>query len=271
MKNKTEKSIHVFLLLIIGLWVFCFVTLKLWLLPYSVAYTENGEMTVGYLLYAIIGLFFSTPAPFVSVLIISLFKEKIGLKEFFRRIFRTEHKLKTILLTGVFCLLALIFALINGTPNGSPWYMLPLGFLVMIPFVGIAEETGWRGFLQPALEEKFKFPFSVLLTAFIWYIWHFDLWLDKTSNHYGDSLIGFGITIFIWAFALAALYKATKSIIACATYHAFIDAIGAIYDWNLLFDSFPGNVITNIYRVVWLGLSVALWIWADRKEKKNDY
>ena len=43
-------------------------------------------------------------------------------------------------------------------------------------------------------------------------------------------MIGFGITILIWAFALAAIYKATKSIIACAAYHAFIDAIGAVYD-----------------------------------------
>ena len=46
------------------------------------------------------------------------------------------------------------------------------------------------------------------------------------------------ITIFIWAFALAALYKATKSVIACAIYHSFMDAIGAVYDWNLLFDAF---------------------------------
>ena len=73
-----------------------------------------------------------------------------------------------------------------------------------------------------------------------------------TSNHYGDSIIGFGITIFIWAFALAAIYKSTKSVIACALYHAFIDTIGAVYDWNALFDGFPGNVSTNVYRGIWL-------------------
>ena len=90
-----------------------------------------------------------------------------------------------------------------------------------------------------------------------------------TSRHYGDSIIGFAITIFIWAFALAAIYKATKSVIACAIYHSFIDAIGAVYDWNLLFDSFPGNIPANVYRVVWLLLAVALWFIADRREKQT--
>jgi len=268
LKNKF-RYIGLYLLLIVGLWAFCFITLKIWLMPYSIAYTETGKMTIGYFIYAAIGLLFSTPAPFVSMLIIALCKERIGLKAFFGRIFYTEHKLKTAIITALFCLMSLIYALINGVPNGSPWYMLPLGCLLMIPFVGIAEETGWRGFLQPAFEEKIKFPFSVLLTAAIWYVWHLDLWIDPTSNHYGDSLIGFGITIFIWSFALAALYKATRSVIACAVYHAFIDAIGAVYDWNLLFDSCPGNAATNIYRVIWLCFSLALWIWADRNEKKQ--
>ena len=267
--RKSGKNIALYLLLIAGLWAFCFVTLKLWLLPYSVAYTQTGKMTAGYFCYAAIGLLFSTPAPFISMLIIALCKERTGLKAFFGRILHTENKRRAVLLTGGFCLAALIYVFINGTPNGSPWYMLPLGFLIMIPFVGIAEETGWRGFLQPALEERMRFPFSVLLTASVWYVWHLDLWLDPTSNHYGDSMIGFGVTVFIWAFALAALYKATGSVMACAVYHAFMDALGAVYDWNLLFDAFPGNTAANLYRTVWLVMSVALWVWADRKEARK--
>lgn len=108
-----------------------------------------------------------------------------------------------------------------------------------------------------------KFPFSVLTVAVIWDIWHIDQWFDPTSNHYGDSFLGFSINILVWAFVLAALYKATKSVMACAIYHAFVDAIGAVYDWNTLFDPFPGDVFTNMYRAVLLLCSVALWIHAD--------
>ena len=186
-----------YLLLITLLSAFCFITLDVWLLPCSIAYHETGTMTAGYLLYAAIGLLFSTPTPFIAVLIISLFIEKIGIRQMFLNIFRTEEKLKTVLITGGFCLLALLYAVLCGTPNGSPWYMLPLGFLIMVPFVGIAEETGWRGLLQPELDKRMPYPFSVLVTAAIWFAWHLPIWIDPTSNHYGDSIVGFGITILI--------------------------------------------------------------------------
>ncbi len=256
-----------YLFLIILLSAFCYITLDVLLLPYSIEYSETGKMTAGYFLYAAIGLLLSTPTPFAAVLIISLFIEKIGIRQMFRNIFRTENKLKTVLITGGFCLLAFVYAILFGKPNGSPWYMFPLGFLIMIPFVGIAEETGWRGLLQPEFDKRMSYPFSVLLTAAIWFVWHFPVFIDPTSNHYGDSIIGFGITIFIWSFALAAIYKWTKSVIACALYHTFIDAIGAVYDWNALFDGFPGNVSTNVYRSIWLTVSFVLWLIADKKEK----
>mgnify|MGYP003329795100 CR=1 FL=1 len=77
--RKSNKNIALYLLLIVGLWAFCFVTLKLLLMPYSIAYTESGKMTIGYFCYAAIGLLFSTPAPFISVLIIALFAIAVGI------------------------------------------------------------------------------------------------------------------------------------------------------------------------------------------------
>lgn len=268
-KDAGLNRILWYLILVALLSAFCFITLHVWLLPYSVAYSETGVLTLGYLLYAVIGILFSTPGPFVASLILALFIERTGLKSLMRGIFRTERKLETICICGFLCALALVYALLFGVPNGAPWYMFIGGLVIMIPFVGIAEETGWRGILQPELNKRLPFPFSVLLTAFIWCIWHYSAWIDPTSRHYDDSFIGFAITILIWSFAMAAIYKATKSVFACCFYHAFIDSIGAVYDWNALFDAFPGSVSVNAYRVVWLAASIGLYVWADRREKKK--
>ncbi len=92
---------------------FCYITLDVLLLPYSIEYSETGTMTAGYFLYAAIGLLLSTPTLFAAVLIISLFIEKIGIKQMFRNILRTENKIKTILITGGFCLFSSFYNLIT--------------------------------------------------------------------------------------------------------------------------------------------------------------
>ena len=67
---------------------------------------------------------------------------------------------------------------------------------------------------------------------------------------------------------MATIYKAKESVFACAFYHAFIDSIGDVYDWNALFDAFPGDLSVNVFRVVWLAAAIGLWVWGERKEKK---
>lgn len=227
--------------------------------PSSVKFAETGKLTIGYVIYAIVGMLFSTPAPVISLFVVLRKEEKITIKEFLRRFFYTPKKIKAILITGLFCLCALIFAFFNGEPNGSPWYMMPLGFLVMLPFVGFAEETGWRGFLQPMLEKRFPFPVATTIVAAIWCVWHFPVWLQPTSNHYGDNMVGFAINIFVWAFVAAAIYKATKSVLACAVYHSFINSIGAIYDWNKLFDTYPNSNAAYIYFGIIFTLALIIW------------
>ena len=59
---------------------------------------------------------------------------------------------------------------------------------------------------------------------------------------------------------MAAIYKTTKSVFA----YAFIDSIGAVYDWNALFDAFPGSVSVNVFCAVWLGAAIAIWVWGEK-------
>lgn len=245
-----------------------FVTGVLLLLePYSVSYMENGRLTVGYAIYAVIGMLFSTPAPLVALFITLRGAEKITVKEYFRRIIHTEKPWTAVWITGLFGIAAFVFALCCGKPNGAPWYMMPLGFLILIPFVGVAEEPGWRGFLQPEMEKMFPFPIATSITAVIWCVWHLPIWVMPSSNHYGDSLIGFAITIFVWSFIGAAIYKATKSVLACAIYHSFINSIGAVYDWNDLFDAYPKTNAMMLYFGIVFIAAVIIWVIYDRKEK----
>ncbi len=237
--------------------------------PHSVAYTATGRMTVGYLIYAVIGLLFSTPAPAIVLFVVLRQHERISLGTYLRRILHTPRPVATVAVTGFFSATALVPALVCGTRLNAPWYLMPLGFLVMIPFVGLAEEPGWRGFLQPALEQRFPFPVATALTAAIWAVWHFPQWLMPSSNHYGDNLIGFVIHIFVWSFALAAIYKVSRSVLACAIYHAFVNSLGAIYDWNALFDAYPKSIPQTVYCAVVFLAAIALWVAANKIERRH--
>ena len=262
--EKRKAPIADFLGWVLFLSIF-FEILILILEPASIEHAETGKLSVWYVLYAIIGMFCTTPGPVIALFIVLRKEEKITVKEFLRRFLYTPEKVKTVLITGFFCVCAFIFALFCGTPNGSPWYMMPLGFLVMLPFVGFAEETGWRGFLQPMLEKRFPFPVATTVVAAIWCVWHFPIWIQPTSNHYGDSMVGFAINIFVWAFVAAAIYKATKSVLACAVYHSFINSVGAIYDWNKLFDEYPKSNAAYIYFGIIFAVALVIWYLADKK------
>ena len=240
----------------------------LWLEPDSIAFNTKGVLTAGYVIYAIVGILFTTPNPLIAAYIVLKRHKKINsVKDFCKLILHTARPAKAVLITAAFCAAALCAALVYGTRTGSPWIL----FLPALPLMiigGGVEEVGWRGFLQPALEKKFPYPVAALLVGAIWFSWHLPLWIEPSSNHYGDSLIGFAITIIVWAFVASAIYKATKSVFACMMYHAFVNSLGAIYHWNALFDTFPKQSGMIVYYVLLLSSALMLWYAADRRERK---
>lgn len=238
--------------------------------PYSILFAKNHILTAGYVIYAIVGIVFTTPNPMIATYIVLKRHKKISsVKDFCRLIVHTENFTKTIFITAIFCGAVLLAAIFFGVRTGSPWYLFLIAFPILIIGGGV-EEIGWRGFLQPALERKFPFTVATLMVSIVWFSWHLPLWLEPSSNHYGDSLVGFAITIVVWAFIGAAIYKATKSVIACVIYHAFVNTIGAVYNWNALFDTFPGKNGMIVYRCVALIAAIILWYYADRKEMNNE-
>ena len=267
-KDKEKAPIGEFLAWLLLIFVLS-ESIIFFLEPYSIAFTKHGTLTAGYVIYAMAGILFTTPSPMIATYIVLKRHKKIAsVKDFCKLIIYTPNRIKTILITTVFCAAVVIMAIIFGKRTGSPWY----DFILYLPILiigGGVEEVGWRGFLQPSLEKKFPYLIATLMVSAIWFSWHLPLWIQPSSHHYGDSLIGFAITITVWAFVGSAIYKATKCVFACVMYHTIINCIGAIYDWNALFDPFPNQTGMIVYYSAALVASIVLWVLSDRKQSKH--
>lgn len=148
------------------------------------------------------------------------------------------------------------------------------GYFIQATIVGGGqEEPGWRGFLQPALEKKFSFPVSTLLTGLIWAVWHIPHWYyDRFVDRSQQSFLLFILFCIFSAFWLAGLYKKTKSVLACNFLHALINIITGIFVG--LSQAIGSLDFTQFNPFFWLGgyalltgYSIYLWYQSDREEK----
>lgn len=134
---------------------------------------------------------------------------------------------------------------------------------------GGLEEIGWRGFLQPALERKLPFPVATIIVCAVWTLWHLPLWLIDATNQANYDIIPYIIQLLVDTFILAAIYKSTKSTFACIFFHAWGNAIGAVYDWSM-FATFPINPKLIVYDILMITISIILWYIFDKREKCNE-
>lgn len=85
----------------------------------------------------------------------------------------------------------------------------------ILPFVTYAllEEFGWRAYLLPHLQQRFRAFGASLILAAIWAIWHlpFFLWRFDFSLFVG---IGFFVALFVGSLVLTALFNLSRGSIA---------------------------------------------------------
>lgn len=107
--------------------------------------------------------------------------------------------------------------------NAMPIYMfIPLTIFMLLG--GGTEEIGWRGLLQPLMEQKFSMFTSSIIVSVIWGFWHLPLWFmgatSQSQTNFGSFLIGtLGFSI-----ALAVIRDMCKSIFVCILLHCMINA-----------------------------------------------
>lgn len=116
---------------------------------------------------------------------------------------------KTMIALGFIMGYQLVKCILTEQSLDNPWYC----YILMIPlmiFGGGFEELGWRGFFQPALEEKMTFIPATLLQGIIWTIWHTPLWFVQNANQSNFNFISFMLYCIAFSFSLALLYKVSN-------------------------------------------------------------
>ena len=145
--------------------------------------------------------------------------------------------------------------------------MLMAPLLNLIPCFG--EEWGWRGYLLPKVAQRMKFIPTVLLTGFIWGIWHAPIIV--VGHNYGMSYPGYPwwgiIAMCVFCIVVGTLFSyitlKAKSCWPAVFAHGALNgtaSIGVLFLANpTVYDRFVGPVPTGIIGGA-AYILVAVWI-----------
>jgi hypothetical protein len=192
-------------------------------------------------LFVLLGAF----APSVAALLVAAAQEgRAGVRALLRSLtrFRIPPRLYAIAIvapTAVALLAAGGYALMGGSvspltdlpvryglaPDQVGWALALLPVVFLTSFIGgpIAEELGWRGFAQPALQERIGAGPAGLVIGALWSLWHLPLialYPTATAHiplfFYLPLITAFGV-LFAW------LYVRSRSVVLAIVLHAGIN------------------------------------------------
>ena len=118
------------------------------------------------------------------------------------------------------------FGLFSGTPAIGV-----VGVFLMITFVGaLGEETGWRGYALPQLQQRLRPLTATLVLALLWFTWHVpQFWVIATYRDFAP--VGF-VTMLVGltagAVVLTWLYnRSGGSVLLVIVWHGVYNFVGA--------------------------------------------
>jgi len=99
-------------------------------------------------------------------------------------------------------------------------------FLVHCLSFGVGEEVGWRGFLLPRLQSKYKALAATLFLSAFWAVWHIPAFFYRPgySSMGPADIVGWFLSLLTGAILLTWLYNSTRgSIFVVAIFHGSVD------------------------------------------------
>lgn len=118
------------------------------------------------------------------------------------------------------------FGLFTGTPAIGL-----VGVFLLITFVGsLGEETGWRGYALPHLQQRFSPLTATLILAPLWFLWHVpQFFVIATYRDFGPTdYVGMALGLTAGAVVLTWLYnRSGGSVLLVIVWHGVYNFVGA--------------------------------------------
>lgn len=135
-------------------------------------------------------------------------------------------------------------------------------FVILLLFVGLGEEPGWRGFLQPTLERRLAPLTAALVVAPIWALWHLPLFGPEIRRSIvAPFLVGLTASSVLQAWLAG---RCRGSVLPQMVYHATVNTVGA----GLVFRLFADADLVRlwwVYSGIWVVTAAAV-VRANRDE-----
>ncbi|WP_226008029.1 CPBP family intramembrane glutamic endopeptidase [Natrinema salinisoli] len=98
-------------------------------------------------------------------------------------------------------------------------------FVFTLFLAGALEEFGWRGFLQPRLQEQRSALFAAVVIGIIWALWHAPLTIGGTGAGYeSGEITALLIGLPLFSIVIAWVYNSTRGgVLFAMHFHTMIN------------------------------------------------
>lgn len=191
--------------------------------------------------------------PMVAALVVAgICYGKAGVKELLGRYLRWRIGWRGLTMALLFptaiTLVAAAVAVAAGATRptmaqSAAWPELIPKFVFILLFIGVGEETGWRGFALPELQKRLSPVVASLVLGAIWAAWHIPLF----GVEFVPAVVPcFIVSVFAGAVMATWLFNtAHGSLLPLPLFHATVNTVGA----GFVFPMFKG---ADVFRLWWI-------------------
>lgn len=256
MKNlntKEKKEIIIFSVIVIALSsLICFISYKL----------DDPNVSI---------LTVFTPS-IVALILTAITKGKKGVSELFvkQTVQKTAFKWLLLSVIGIPVLasLAMLTSLSFDISRFNLRTTQLLPQIVVIVFIAVGEEYGWRGFLLPKLMNKFNLFYSSIILGLIWGFWHFPAYLIGTGVPLQMDFMVFLLWVVLATLFISWIYYYTKSVLTSILAHI---SANVAFNYLLILPEFTGSMNTFWVFIAYLLVLMMMVFYLRRKDLIKGY